>query len=317
MKTKIALTGTLLLFTSIFFGQHSFNKTDLEKENIKGAVKYIEHKYYEIEEKEDGLFDTIKSSVAIQYFNKHGYTIKNIYHDLPYDNTDLFVSEHTFDQQCVKKEDKEYRIWKGDTIYCKISNFSYKNKKLFSTEIQHCGVQIGYKPFKHYKEFWNEFGYHYKTIYFDSTGNVESQNFYAFEVDTIKNTCIYWPGKKGKESDRKIINSYNSIWQIIKSKSFYKNKLVSKNTTTYDTLGRIEKEVKYDHENKFRSGTWTWIHEYNENGDQIILNGKNDVEKLDYRYATFKYDEKGNWNKRYLFKNNKLYRIDERDIIHY
>ena len=92
--------------------------------------------------------------------------------------------------------------------------------------------------------------------------------------------------------------------------------LAAKLKNKYDDDGNMIEEKQYDKEGEL---TYKWEYEYDDDGNPIEEKHTDYLsdtkEKTTYEYE--EYDKKGNWTKRIWYRDDKPYRIEEREIEYY
>ncbi len=308
MVNKI-LTPVLLLFSTNCFCQHNVIKNDLLDANITGEVEYIEFWKYEIDYDEGA--DTILLREWKQYYDIYGNMIKSI--NLDFDNEMIRIFK--FNNKNEKIKITEFKIFRGDTLDCNTSTFKYNSMgKKISSEQKCCDKDKQCYLFYHYVNFYDDRGFIYRYISFDRSGT-QTDDLYI-PVEYVQNKRTYW-GSGGKNSKYEFVSYFDKSDRVIKSTTYFDGKVIATSNVTYDTLGRIIEERRFDNGDKEYNGKWTWIYKYDKNGNHIDLIGKNDHGEKEINYAEYDFDIYGNWTKRRHFKNQQLIYITQRKISYY
>jgi hypothetical protein len=308
MKNLISCLLPLLCLPLLSFAQLPKKQSDLESDNVKGNVKQITQKYYEMEEKNG------KDTIGQQFESTDRNFVIN-YNEKGYITSATFYRTHsTLDYRYTFKYDAAgNRI--EETWFDADNALDYRLTRKFSN----MGYLMEIKKYTDTTATYNE-----KYVYVpDPTGNPVKTSLYD-ENDALitMTTSIYDSYGNRIEDDNfdakgkslgKILYTYDNRRLKTTEEAYGADGIImTKKKFTYEYRGKLSQQQNFDNNSKLVEKN---IFAFNDQGDENEWTNFDRTGFVLYKYTyTYEYDSKGNWIKKTQLKDGKAVYVTLRDI---
>lgn len=322
-KMKIKISSLIVLFLSVFsvFSQNPFvrenNKTDVEREGLKGNVKQIEQNcFYAKEEsgkikKGENMKTVSPIDVYGNYlflFDKNGNKIEERWRDTA--SVQFSKTINVYDEKGNNIETNAYNRSGTKIITKTVSRFDDKKNILELDSYEYDGTLKSKTVFT-----YDNNGKMVAAIEYNGDGSTSVK--YKWSYNYRGSISEEQRLNKSGDLDSRITYVYDDKENKIEMKQYLKTDTTFywKEVYKYDEGGRmIGKDI--DCFEKFQNTIETYQYDSKANKTGRDLHEKNGEVYLAYRWE-YEYDKYGNWIKKIEFKNNSPKIIITRMIVYF